>query len=78
MSYLLRHLYLTSNHSKQSAKTAPEQPAVQANVQNPSVVDKMMICVYCLKQINEKQAFPVGTAHVNSYICMVSSSWTVQ
>ncbi|XP_023163234.1 uncharacterized protein LOC111594251 isoform X3 [Drosophila hydei] len=59
-----------SNHSKQSAKTAPEQPAVQANVQNPSVVDKMMICVYCLKQINEKQAFPVGTAHVNSYICM--------
>ncbi|XP_030564706.1 uncharacterized protein LOC115765338 isoform X4 [Drosophila novamexicana] len=60
----------SSNQAKQPAKPTPD-PTVQANIQPQSGKGKTMICVYCLKLINEKQqAYPVGTASVNSYICM--------
>ncbi|XP_017869330.1 PREDICTED: uncharacterized protein LOC108617948 isoform X2 [Drosophila arizonae] len=64
-----RQPYVGSNHSKQPAKTATDQAATQTAPQ--PATDKTMICVYCLKSINDKQqAFPVGTDPANSYICM--------
>ncbi|XP_043863464.1 uncharacterized protein LOC6586188 isoform X2 [Drosophila mojavensis] len=64
-----RHPYVGSNHSKQPAKTATDQAATQTAPQ--PATDKTMICVYCLKSINDKQqAFTVGTDPANSYICV--------